>query len=355
MRQRVVVTGIGAITPAFAGGTAAADAHFAAHGLVASPGAPDAPGAPVAGRAVPAATLQAHVDPGEARRLSHICQLAVTAGRLALADAGLDGSGGVGIVLGSELGDMRSTIDFADGYLEGGPAGISALLFPNTVMNAMAASTAIAVTAREVSVTLNAPTVAGHLAVAHAAAAVAAGRVPAALAGGVDALDDFVGEMLRALGGGAEPRGEGAVFVALEALDSARTRGARVLGEVRGAAVRGLRARPLGVGRGSEGPAIAPALREAALERADLGFVYAGLGGDPERDAWEERVLARALGPGAPAPIALVRSFGQHAGLGPLSVAAAAWSARAAGRAGLVHALARGGTQVALVIGPPPA
>jgi hypothetical protein len=56
--------------------------------------------------------------------------------------------------------------------------------------------------------------------------------------------------------------------------------------------------------------------------------------------------------------------FGQHAGLGALRVAAAAWTA-AAGRLvqpaisvpsgpGLVHGVARGGTHVALVVGEPP-
>ena len=39
---------------------------------------------------------------------------------------------------------MRSTLAFADGYLARGASGLSPLLFPNTVMNTMAAATAIA-------------------------------------------------------------------------------------------------------------------------------------------------------------------------------------------------------------------
>jgi hypothetical protein len=85
--------------------------------------------------------------------------MAVAAARRALADAGRDGDDGLGMVVGSELGDLASTITFVDGYLRRGPQGLSALLFPNTVMNTMAATT-IAVT--RAPLTLNAPNVAGE-------------------------------------------------------------------------------------------------------------------------------------------------------------------------------------------------
>src|SRR5205085_739772 len=78
---------------------------------------------------------------------------------------------------------------------------LSPLLFPNTVMNTMAAATAIALSARDLSLTLNAPTVAGELAVIRAAGAVAAGRVAVLLAGGVDELDPAVGTVLEEAGG----------------------------------------------------------------------------------------------------------------------------------------------------------
>src|SRR5229473_1903515 len=142
--RRVVVTGVGFVTPAVAGGVLA--------GLI---------------------------EQDEARRLSRVCQLAVAAGRLALADAGREGADGLGMIVGTEFGDLASTLGFVDGFLRRGPQGLSALLFPNTVMNAMAATATIAVRARELSLTLNAPTVAGELAVACAAALIRAGRVEA--------------------------------------------------------------------------------------------------------------------------------------------------------------------------------
>ena len=335
--RRVAVTGVGVLTGAVTGGSAAVGAFLAA----------GAPGP----RQVRPEALAARIDEAEARRLSRACQLTVGAARLALADAGLEPGRDLGLVVGTEFGDLRSTIEFVDGYLERGPVGLSPLLFPNTVMNTMAAATAIAVTAREVSLTLNAPTVAGELAVARAAALVRAGRAPAALAGGVDQLAPVLLEALAELGAGADARAEGAGFVVLEPLDAARARGARVLGEIAGAAWRALPARPYGVGRRTAAPrAIAAALAEAGVATEAVGSVQLSAAGDALRDRWEQALVAAALGGGPPRAGAPAHLAGRHSGLAALAVAAAAADAAASGAPALVHALARGGTQVCLVV-----
>jgi len=228
-------------------------------------------------------------------------------------------------------------------------------------MNTMAATTAIAVVARELTLTLNAPTVAGELAIARGAAAVASGRADAVLAGGVDELDPLVGEMLDVLGD-RDVRGEGAAFVVLEAESVARERGAAVLGRIRGVARRALPTRPWGVGRRTGSRAVAEALERAEVARP--GWIYASASGDAERDAWEARVLSAALGEPPLPTVSLSPLLGQHAGAGALRVAAAAWTARAGllpdeaggeptrvSGPGLVHGLGRGGNHVALVIG----
>jgi 3-oxoacyl-[acyl-carrier-protein] synthase II len=355
--MRVVVTGIGVVAAGLAGGAEALRRFLAA------------PPAAFAGR-VDDATLAGLLGGVDARRTSRVSRLAVAAGRLALADAGLADAEAAAFVLGTEHGDLHSTIEFADGYLRGGPSGLSPLLFPNTVMNTMASATTIAVAARGPSLTLNVRTVGGELAVARASRTIAAGRAEIALAGGVDERDPLVEEVLDDLGGGAERRGEGATLLVLEALDHARARGAAPLGEIRGAAWRGLAARPNGVGHVVESRAIAAALREAGLDASGIGWVYGSASGDGPRDAWERALLSRALGFEAPvASLALL--LGQHAGLGALRVAAATWTATSgrwlepawdgAARAtdlvpgpGLVHGVARGGTHVALVVDGPP-
>jgi 3-oxoacyl-[acyl-carrier-protein] synthase II len=353
MRRAVVITGIGVVNAAVVGASPALAAWLA------EPRPAQPSGARPAVR-LPEHTRAELVDSGEARRLSRVCQLTIAAARLALAESGLDPARGLGLVVGSELGDFTSTIAFADGYLSRGPAGLSPLLFPNTVMNTMAATTAIAVAARELALTINVPTVAGELAVARGAAAVASGRADAVLAGGVDELDPLVADMLGALGDDGL-RGEGATFLVLEAEDAARARGAAIRGRIAGAVWRAISARPWGVGRRATSHAIADAVADAGGPAP--GWLYVSASGDTARDVWESRVLAAALGPRRPPGVSLGPLVGHGAGLGVLHVAAAAWTARsgllpsAAGGpatrvtgSGLVHALARGGGHVALVV-----
>ena len=222
---------------------------------------------------MPSSAIAALVDAGDARRLSRVCQLSIAAARLAVRESGVDAARGLGLVVGTEFGDVASTHLFADGFLERGPAGLSPLLFPNTVMNTMAATTAIAVGARELALTLNAPTVAGELAVARAAAAVASGQVPAILAGGVDEIDAVVERQLPALGFAGDRLGEGATFLVLEAQTS-RRREARASRPCRGRDVAHAAARPWGVGRGGDSAhhvSRAGRRRVAHLARVQLG------------------------------------------------------------------------------------
>jgi 3-oxoacyl-[acyl-carrier-protein] synthase II len=368
----VVITGMGTVNALTSGGASAVTEALALgrSGIGPLRGFVPEPGGSRLAAEIDDARLAALIDPAEARRLSRICRLTVAACRLAMEDSGVGSGPGLAIVVGSEHGDFRSSEEFAGGYLQRGPAGLSPMIFPNTVMNTMASVAAIAVGARAPSVTLNQPTIVGDLAVARAAAIVARGNAEAAVAGGVDEICARVYRHLRDLGalspmrgGGPEGcrpyaadhngpvLGEGATFLVLESLDAARARGARIVAELVEQAWGNVpasahAARPARVDRGS------PVGRLLAAH-AVPGFrrVYGAGNGDAGVDDWERGLLARDLGPSDAPPLSLAPLFGQHGGLGALRVAAAALDAARGVSPVLVHGIARGGCRTALIVG----
>ena len=369
-RRRVVITGMGTVNALTSGGASAVTEALALgrSGIGPLRGFAPEPGGSRLAAEIDDARLAALIDPAEARRLSRICRLTVAACRLAMEDSGVGSGLGLAIVVGSEHGDFRSSEEFAAGYLQRGIAGLSPMIFPNTVMNTMASVAAIAVGARAPSVTLNQPTIVGDLAVARAAAIVARGDAEAAVAGGVDEICPLVYRHLQGLGAlspmqsgapeGCRPYaadhngpvlGEGATFLVLESLDAARARGASIVAELVDQAWGNVpasahAARPARADRGS------PVGRMLAAH-AVPGFrrVYGAGNGDAGVDDWERGLLARDLGP-RDTPLSLAPLFGQHGGLGALRVAAAALDAARGVSPVLVHGIARGGCRTALIV-----
>lgn len=321
------------------------------------------------------ATLASLVDRDAARRLSRICRLALAACVLAVRDAAVAAGPRLGIVVGTEYGDFTSSRDFAQGFLRRGPAGLSPMIFPNTVMNTMASIAAIAVGAKAPSITVNQGTLAGDLAVARGARMITDGRADAVVAGGVDELFEDVYRRLCEMGAlsprygpgpeGCRPfapdhngpvLGEGATFLVLEEWAAARARGARILAEIVETAwgnvpVAPHTGRP---GRADSASAVARLVRARAPE--GLARCYGAGNGDPVVDDWECALLARDLGPSGDMlpPVSLAPLFGQHGGLGALRVGAAALDAERGASSVLVHGIARGGCRTALLVGPPP-
>jgi 3-oxoacyl-[acyl-carrier-protein] synthase II len=402
---RVVVTGIGSVSALGAGGgaaTAAALDRGASAIARIQAFATDDRGSHLGGEV---GDLAAHLQADEVRRLSRASQLALVACRLALADAAVEAGvlPGLGLALGSHYGDFRSSEAFALGYLRRGPLGLSPVVFPHTVMNAMAAHAAIAVGAQGPMLTVNQAGIAGELAVARAAMLVTTGRASAMLAGGVDELCPVLHRELWRLGttsprgGDAEGcwpfdrrangtvLGEGATVVLLEAEPAARARGARVYADLAGACWGNLPAPAHGFPRpGRRDPRVVRrALAAAGVLPDAVGAGYLAGTGEPEQDACELDVVAAVFGGtprGAATPTltAVTPLTGEHSGLGGLRVAAAAMTlhtgrvpglpelaspvradlrfavgdqtAVEAGRAVLVHGVGRGGGHAALVL-----
>jgi hypothetical protein len=378
MDRRIVVTGLGTVNASTAGGRdALAGALALGRSAIGPVRAFDAT-AMVSRLAaeVDEVTLASLVDRDAARRLSRICRLALAACLLAVRDAGIAGGPGLGIVVGTEHGDFTSSRDFAQGFLRRGPAGLSPMVFPNTVMNTMASIAAIAIGAKAPSITVNQATLAGDLAVARGVRLVVDRRAEAVVAGGVDELFHDVYQRLAEMGAlspmrshapeGCRPfavdhngpvLGEGATFIVLEEREAARARGARIMAEIVEVAWGNVPTAPH-TGRAVRADHGSPVARMIRGRDPELvARCYGSGNGDPVVDDWERALLGRDL-PGAGAdllpPVSLAPLFGQHGGLGALRVGAAALDAERGTPSVLVHGIARGGCRTAVLVGPAP-
>ena len=374
--RRVVVTGVGTINASNAGGREALAGALALNRSAIGPvrGFDAAAFTSRLAAEVDDAILASLIDRDAARRLSRICRLALGACVLAVRDAGVPSGPGLGIVVGTEFGDFTSSRDFAHGFLTRGPGGLSPMIFPNTVMNTMASIAAIAIGAKAPSVTVHQSTLAGDLAVARGARLIADGRATAVVAGGVDELFQEVYQRLAEMGAlspmqsrapeGCRPYaadhngpvlGEGATFVVLEDLETARARGARVMAEIVEAAWGNVPTAPH-TGRPTRIDDRSPAGRLIRSRPEGVARCYGAGNGDPAVDDWERALLGHDLPARADLlpPQSLAPLFGQHGGLGALRMGAAALDAERGIGSVLVHGIARGGCRTAVLVGPPP-
>lgn len=351
------------------------------------------------GAEIPAANLS-YTE--ETRRWSRISLMTTIACREAIADAGLAESktlGTMGLILGTEYGDLRSTEAFGLGFLRRGPRGLSPLLFPNTVMNAMAGTASIALGIKGPMLTLNQPGVAGEVAVARAVGLIQAGRAPAAIACGVDELFPMLYETLAHLNM-LSPRdcrqeacrpfdqrhngpilGEGATAIMIESVEHARARRAPILAELYSTRWCSLAVRPSRYPTRIQINNRMPkqALRNAALSPDAVDIAYLSGSGDPQHDTAELDCLATTFGATSPILTSVTHLTGDYGGLGTFRVAAAIATItkgvlpaldylqrpirpnlrfaknverQPAQQTVMVHGIARGGTQAVLILGP---
>jgi 3-oxoacyl-[acyl-carrier-protein] synthase II len=180
------------------------------------------------------------LGPKGLRLLDRATRLALCAAKLALDDSGLpyegESAAQIGVCLGSTAGSLHSRAGYYETLLKDGFRALNPALFPNTVVNSPAAQVAIRFGLTGYNTTISSGQASSLNAIDYAAQTVRSGRVRAALAGGVEELSEFLFMSYHQAGcldRGVVP-GEGAAFLVLEELESARARGARILGEYAG-------------------------------------------------------------------------------------------------------------------------
>lgn len=179
------------------------------------------------------------IAPLKARKLDRASQMAVATAGLALADAGITKGQfqpeRIGIALGCGFGGIANSAELLGGYFQQGVAGLSPMLFPNTVANAAASNTSIEYGLQGPNITFIQRFCSAESAILAACRFLEEGRADIMLAGGVDELNPLMikafsasGQLQRAAAG----FGEGSGILVLERGDHAAKRAARVRAEL---------------------------------------------------------------------------------------------------------------------------
>jgi 3-oxoacyl-[acyl-carrier-protein] synthase II len=307
MRRRVVITGLGAVTPLGVGARRLLERWMAG-----SCGIEDGVGR--CSEFDPAEVMSSK----EIRRSDRFTQLAIAACAEALEDAGWSGEApydpaSVGCLIGTGIGGL-GTMEAGHGALrDRGPERVSPLSVPLMMTNAAAAVLAMRHDFRGQVFSVGSACAASAHAIGAATRMIQCGDADAVVTGGAEAtLTPFAAAAFAAMeatspSGVSRPfdarrdgfvMGEGAGVLVLEEAEAAKARGARVLGEVLGYAATSdahhLTA-PEPEGRGAA-EAIRRALKDAELTPAEVDYVNAHGTSTPLNDRAETNALKVALG-----------------------------------------------------------
>ena len=297
MARRVFITGMGLVTPLGVGREAFAQALWEGiSGIGEISSFPTAGLGSRLGAEVRGFAARDFVSLKNLRKMDRLSALTAAAARMALDDAALAVTAAnrdrIGIVMGTAYGNSDLKVQTARTLFTEGPAMVSPIHVPNTVMNAPAGHASIELGFRGVNTTVNHQAVSAETAIAYGAMEIRRGAAEVILAGGADILSPFLYEALTRFfalspgrGGGAEGArpfdrtrngfvlGEGCGLLCLEEAGHAAARGAEVYAEVTGW---GLAASPTPATAWPEVPrgltlALAGALKmAAAAEEEDL-------------------------------------------------------------------------------------
>jgi 3-oxoacyl-[acyl-carrier-protein] synthase II len=324
MTRRVVITGVGAVTPLGVGSEA----------LIARWSAGECGIEDGLGRCREFDPLD-FLSKKEARRSDRFTQLAIAASEEAIAQAG--GEDGlpyeahrVGCVIGTGVGGLGSLEEQQRKLIESGEKAVSPLAVPLMMGNAAAAAVAMRNDFHGHTYGVVSACAAGAHALGDAARIVRAGDADAVLAGGAEAaitglaVAGFAAMEATSESGISRPFdarrdgfviGEGAGALVLEEAEAAEARGADVLGEVLGysATCDGFHLTAPHPDGTEAARAIGLALADAGLTSLDVDYVNAHGTSTPLNDRSETMALKLALGErAAEVPVSSTKSAIGH-------------------------------------------
>ena len=339
-RRRVVVTGIGMLTPVGIGREVTWTALLAGENGIGPVTLADTSdlASRVAGEVTGFDALD-YLERKEARRMDRFTHLAIAASGEALADAGLDVSVAaeeIGVMIGCGIGGLQTLEEQFKVLFERGPSRLSPFLVPAFISDMAAGQVSIRYGARGPNYNTISACASGSDAIGTATEVIMRGDAVAMIAGGAEAGVTRMGlaafHASRALSTqrnddpehasrpfDAERDGfvlaEGAATLVLEELEFARERGASIVAEI---VAYGQSADAFHITQPSENGegaarAMGVALRKAGISASDIDYINAHGTSTPLNDKFETLSVKRVFGETAGAvPMSSTKSMVGH-------------------------------------------
>lgn len=197
-----------------------------------------------------------YIEKRELRKLDPYCQYAIAAAQQAVDDSGILGNideDRFGVYIGAGIGGLHTFVNNVTGYNEGGPRKVSPFFIPMMIGNIATGNVAIRFNAKGVSLSVMSACATGTNSIGEAFHAIKDGYADAIIAGGAEAVVaplTIAGfQNMKALSTNDDPEtasrpfdknrdgfvmGEGAGMLILEEYEHAKARGAKIYAEFSG-------------------------------------------------------------------------------------------------------------------------
>ncbi len=265
-----------------------------------------------------------YMDPKAAKRMDVFCQYAVVAANEAVKDAGLDMEKEdpymVGVSIGSGIGGLEVTEKETIKLNEKGPGRVGPLAVPLMITNMAAGNVSIALGAKGKSLNVVTACATGTHSIGEAYRSIQCGDADVMIAGGTEACISPLGvgsfAALTALSTNEDPMdackpfdkdrngfvmGEGAGVVILESLEHAKARGAKIYAEIVGYGATSDAfhiTSPAEDGSGAA-RAMTNAMKEAGIEPSQVEYINAHGTSTHHNDLFETKAIKLAFGDAA--------------------------------------------------------
>lgn len=347
--ERIVITGIGLITPIGIGKEA-----FWANALKGISGIREISSFDTArfsshkGAEVREFNPSDFISSSNERKMDRLSHIAVAGARLALEDAGLkefSRQDRAGVVIGTAYGSLKSTSQYLNGLVDYGPSRANPFIFPNTVSNAPASYIAIELEIKGPNVTVVHKQSSAEQAIFYGYNLLRRKKADIIITGGCDEICWIlyqVHDILNVLATGSEQScpydrrrngiilGEGAGFLILERMEDAVKRNARMYAEIAGFGFYGTHAPLLGWDEEPTGlcKAMEGAIKNGGLVPEDIDYISASADSSSLLDALESKAVKSVFGNSHPPASSIKSMIGEIGASGGIKVAVASLSVK---------------------------